>query len=422
MKLIAMRAVWCGLVGLLALPVACGGEPDDNGPTVTARGPLTLGDDMASASASQAGSGAQAQAETGTETIRSALGNGHGGDPKVFFLDYADGTKPQPANYDACMGAAAPKFTCTFAPTLAECQRQIQSYLDRWYADLNIIFTLTRPTSGKYYTEVVSSGGGSWCNVASNVAGVAPFLCKDLQGGVAYTFEGGASAKQTAVIIAQEQAHLLGLEHTTSPHDIMLPTICTDCDGFENDDVPVTGDRCDRATQNSYQMMLSAVGAWGGGPKPSAFGCMSDSAPPTILFVTPDNGTKTSSNDFSVKVDVRDDCAIAKVDITVMPEGLTASAKQPPYEWDLTGITGAQTITVVATDGSGKTGTATVAVTAPPSSRQDPGAMDGAGGCTVASGAFGAVGIVPSLAMLLLFTGHNRRSRRRRVNGELTAD
>jgi len=243
-----------------------------------------------------------------------------------------------------------------------------------------------------------------------------------LQGGVAYALEGGVSAKQTAVIIAQEQAHLLGLEHTTSPHDLMLPTICSDCDGFENDDVPVTGDRCDRATQNSYQMMMKALGPWGGGPKPSAFGCMSDSAAPTVLIRSPDDGAKPSSNDFAVKVDVRDDCAITKVDITVMPEGLTASAKQPPYEWDLTGITGAQTITVVATDGSGKTGSATVAITAPASSREDPGAMDAGGGCTVASGAFGAVGLVPSLAMLLLFTGHNRRSRRRRVTGELTSD
>ena len=415
MKLIAMRALWCGLVGLLAMPLGCGGETDD-GATVAARGPLTLGDDMAPAAGPQAGAGGP------DETVRSALGNGNGGDPKVFYLEYADGTKQPSANYDACMGAVAPKFNCTFASTLADCQRQIQSYLDRWYADLNIIFTLTRPTSGKYYTEVVSSGGGSWCNVASNVAGVAPFNCKDLQGGVAYALEGGVSAKQTAVIIAQEQAHLLGLEHTTSPHDLMLPTICSDCDGFENDDVPVTGDRCDRATQNSYQMMMKALGPWGGGPKPSAFGCMSDSAAPTVLIRSPDDGAKPSSNDFAVKVDVRDDCAITKVDITVMPEGLTASAKQPPYEWDLTGITGAQTITVVATDGSGKTGSATVAITAPASSREDPGAMDAGGGCTVASGAFGAVGLVPSLAMLLLFTGHNRRSRRRRVTGELTSD
>jgi hypothetical protein len=146
---------------------------------------------------------------------------------------------------------------------------------------------------------------------------------------------------------------------------------------------------------------------------------MNDSAPPTVRFESPGDGTHTSAHDFSVKVDVQDDCDVAKVEISVMPEGLMATAKAPPYEWDLTGINGAQTITVVATDGKGRTGSATVAVTAPASSREDPTTMAAAGGCTVASGAFGAAGLVPSLAMLFLFAGHNRRSRRRRVTGEL---
>ena len=96
-----------------------------------------------------------------TTTVQGALGSGNGHDPKVIYLRYADGTEQHTSNYDACSGAV-PKFECSFAPTLLECQRQIQAYLDAWYADFNVIFTVTRPTSGKYYTEVVSSGGGSW--------------------------------------------------------------------------------------------------------------------------------------------------------------------------------------------------------------------------------------------------------------------
>ena len=160
--------------------------------------------------------------------------------PKVIYLVYADGKTPLPAtNYDACSGLA-PKFECTFGKTLLDCQQQVQAYLDRWYADFNVIFTLTRPTSGSFYTEVVSSGGGAWCNVDSTVAGVAPFLCQDLHGGVAYTLDGGANAHDTAVIIAQEQAHLVGLEHVSDTNDIMYPYICQSCDGFENQAVAVT--------------------------------------------------------------------------------------------------------------------------------------------------------------------------------------
>src|SRR5262245_19154065 len=102
-------------------------------------------------------------ADMDVTTVRGALtGGGSGTEPRVFYLRYADGTETHTANYDACTGAV-PKFECSFAPTLVECQRQIQAYLDEWYKDFNIIFTLTRPTSGKYYTEVVSSGGGRWC-------------------------------------------------------------------------------------------------------------------------------------------------------------------------------------------------------------------------------------------------------------------
>jgi len=355
-----------------------------------------------------------------TTTVQGALGSGSGHEPKVIYLRYADGSETHTSNYDACNTGKVPKFECTFAPTLVECQRQIQTYLDAWYADFNVIFTLTRPTSGKYYTEVVSSGGGAWCKVDDKVAGVAPFLCNDLAGGVAYTFQGGRNARETAVIIAQEQAHLVGLEHTNNAHDVMFPTISTDTMGFVDGDSPVSGDRCDRETQNSYRMMKQALGEWPGGPKPSAFGCMEDTQSPSVRFLSPGNGEK-KGHAFAVTVDVRDDCDVKTVAISVMPQGLTAVAMAAPYEWDLTGINGAQTITVTATDGSGRTGSATLEVTAPETREElGPNEGDGAGGCSVASGAFSAVGLAPSLAMFLLFSGKNRRSRLRRVPGALT--
>ncbi|MES1208718.1 MAG: Ig-like domain-containing protein [Pseudomonadota bacterium] len=342
--------------------------------------------------------------------------------PKVIYLVYADGKTPLPAmNYNACNGLA-PKFTCTFAPTLLECQQQIQAYLDRWYADFNVNFTLTKPTSGSYYTEVVSSGGGAWCKVDNTVAGVAPFLCKDLKGGVAYTLDGGQNAHDTAVIIAQEQAHLLGLEHVSSDGDIMYPYICRNCDGFQNKSLAVTGDRCDRQAQNSYQMMKDALGVWPGGPKPSAFGCMDDKQPPSVAFVTPHNGA-SMGHDFSVKLNAQDDCGLTNVTLTVSPQGLTASAKNGPFEWDLTGISGKQTITATAIDASGHKTVATLDVIAPSDGEVlEAAPMMGAAGCTVATGAFGAAGLLPGLAMLLVFAGRGRRSgtpRRRWVTGAL---
>ena len=190
-------------------------------------------------------------------------------------------------------------------------------------------------------------------------------------------FQGGRSARETAVIIAQEQAHLVGLEHTTDPHDVMYPTICTDCAGYVDADSGISGDKCDRGTQNSYAMMKKGLGAWPGGPKPSVFGCMEDTQEPSVRFVTPGNGEK-KGHDFAVTVDVRDDCDVKKVEIQVMPQGLSAVATAPPYEWDLSGINGIQTITVTATDGAGHTGQATLQVTARTSARARPARRAGA--------------------------------------------
>jgi hypothetical protein len=297
--------------------------------------------------------------------------------PRVFFLDYADGSPLPKTDPDPC-NKTAPKFVCSFAPTMKECKQQVQAYLDKWYANFNIVFTLTRPTSGWFYTEVVSSGGGAWCDASSRVAGIAPFLCSDLQGGVAYTFSGGKSAKETAIIIAQEQAHLVGLEHTLSSKDIMDPTVCPDCDGFEDTDNQIQTDHCGRAKQNSYQMMEDRLGIWAGGIKPTPFGCSDDRFAPSVQIVTPANNA-TVQGSFQLTAVASDDCKVSTVSVRVMPMGLQAQSTSPPFDWTLTRITGRQTVTVTAVDPSGKTSSASITVNAPASGSMSSG-TGGAGG------------------------------------------
>lgn|GEM_PF-2298601 len=301
-------------------------------------------------------------------------------DPKVFYLSYADGQSLNDNNPNPCRDAA-PKFVCDFAPTLVECQRQIQTYLDRWYAPFNIIFTLTPPKSGAYYTEVVSSGGGAWCDSAANVAGIAPFLCDDLNGGVAYTFMGGKTAKDTAIIIAQEQAHLLGLEHTLSPRDIMDPTVCPDCDGFEDVNNTISNDRCNRSKQNSYAMMLDRLGPWTGGTKPTPFGCEPDQDAPLVQILTPADKAAVGET-FPLRVQATDQCKVTKVTVSVTPMGLHAQSSAGPYEWVLTKIDGLQTVTVTAFDTAGRQSVASITVNAGSM------ALTGAGG-TVGAGSPG---------------------------------
>ena len=68
-----------------------------------------------------------------------------------------------------------------------------------------------------------------------------------------------------------------------------------------------------------------------------------------------------------------------------------------------------------AADGVGHKTVATLAISAPSAGQYvAPTSGSGAGGCTMASGAFGAAGLLPSLAVLLLFVGRSRRPRKRR--------
>ncbi|HEY2903758.1 MAG TPA: Ig-like domain-containing protein [Polyangia bacterium] len=332
--------------------------------------------------------------------------------PRVIYLAYADGTELPKTDVNACSGTA-PKFVCNFAPSLEECQRQIQTYLDKWYADLNVVFTLKRPTSGRFYTEVVSSGGGAWCGVDARVAGVAPFLCKDIYGGVAYTFMGGDSAKQTATIIAQEQAHLVGLEHTNSDNDLMLPTICHDCDGFEDANNMVMTDRCDRPTQNSYELIKERLGTWPGGAKPAVFGCISDTQAPTLTITEPGDGALVG-HDFSVRVEAQDECSLSKVTVSVSPQKLNAALTTGPFQWDLTNITGRQTITVTAVDEAGHQTSSSVTVTAGTAQAISVPGDDPmkAHGCALGGGAPGASGAGSALVGLGLLLRRRRRAGR----------
>jgi hypothetical protein len=424
------------VLGLGSLALGCGGEewqPSGVGPTIDQQtqalsdptAGATMGGDLMAMPGKPNSGGVereQSALSSGADGGAASGGTPATGEPNVFYLFYATGKDLPTTEYNACQGTP-PKFDCTFAPTLVECQRQIQTYLDRWYADMNLVFTLTRPTSGKFYTEVVTSGGGDWCNVTTKVAGVAPFLCTDLQGGVSYTFLGGASAKQTAVIIAQEQAHLVGLEHTTDPNDLMYPSICSDCDGFQDKSLPIDTDRCDRGTQNSYQMLKERLGAWPGGPKPSAFGCADDTVPPTLAIIDPVANEMVPKN-FSLNVTAKDDCELSEVQVQVSPLGLKASSYAPPFQWDLTNISGHQTITVSAIDGVGHVTKQTVSITAP----MTPGTIDAttanAAGCAVASSAFGLAGGLPALGILVVFSRRRRAPprRRRAVTGALKGD
>jgi hypothetical protein len=237
------------------------------------------------------------------------LGTSQQASAAYLWLWYADGVT-RPADMSCCDGIPS-AFQCNYkASTVGDattdpevCKRQVQEYLDLWYADFNLVFTLSHPPTGDYYPLIITSDS-SWCiNSVANIcsvtpdeAGVAFFNCLDNRQVAAYAFACGYSAHDCAVMIAHEHGHLVGLEHTNSTSDVMNPTVMPTATGFDDRDnrtvVDLTKLSC-QSKQNSHQQMLGALGRWQGSTKPSPF------AP------TPDAGSPDVSPDVSPK-DVAD--------------------------------------------------------------------------------------------------------------------
>jgi hypothetical protein len=183
--------------------------------------------------------------------------------------------------------ASPPRLQCPFSPSLPSCRAEVQTFLDRWYADFNVVFTYQRPAAGNYDTIIVT-GDGAWCFVDPSAISFSPEpTCSDVGGGPVVLFKCD-SAKACASLVAKEQAHNVGLSHTLSPTDVMNGA-ATAHDGFEDRDNAVSDGKC-RVRQNSYRLMLERLGPWPGGPKPSPEGTTAVGDASVDTGSTPDAG------------------------------------------------------------------------------------------------------------------------------------
>jgi hypothetical protein len=228
------------------------------------------------------------------------------GKPAYLWLWYADGGVA-PVDSQYCGDIVPPAFKCNYGSgidgsRIDDCRQQVQALLDAWYKDFNLLFTFTRPPSGDFYTVIITSGW-SKCQQTlppsesgmdpSKEAGIAPGNgCIDNPGQTALAIECGFNAHDCATLIAHEHAHLVGLEHTASRTDVLYSTILASATGFDNSSSNVVDDACDLKTQNSYQQMLAALGAWPGGTKPSPLSALPDAGAPDLPRIdNPDAST-----------------------------------------------------------------------------------------------------------------------------------
>jgi hypothetical protein len=236
------------------------------------------------------GTGDAAQVQVMSSPVPHRLSGRPAGKPAYLWLWYADGSA-SPQGGPVCSGLKPPAFTPANGATLGDWQRQVQAYLDLWYADFNLVFTLTQPPTSDYYTMIITNDG-SWCQQTPIEGGIAwSTTCADVPGEIAYALQCGSSAHGCATIIAHEHGHMVGLQHTKSTTDVMNATILVTAAGFDNRSDPIDLSNpadtsnttfalnCDPQQslyQNSYQLMLSRLGSWQGGNKPSLFSKLPD--------------------------------------------------------------------------------------------------------------------------------------------------
>jgi hypothetical protein len=272
--------------------------------------------------------------------------------PRRVFLFYADGIAPLPPGM-VCGGATVPPaYRCSFGESQGTegCKIRVQRFLDDWYRDFNVRFTLTPPSQGTFDTVVITSAG-TWCGASTSIRGKADFACDGVSSGVAYAFDCADSAHQCASVIAQEQAHLAGLEHTASYRDLLNASGCGSCSGFEDAIDPLSGPgQCGRITQNSHQMMIDRLGRRPQGDESiSPFPCP-DKTPPQIRLSRPLLATDAHGVTV-VAADIQDDCGV--VEVKFVAGEISQLLFEPPWVWAIPARRGSVPFTIVARDGAG---------------------------------------------------------------------
>jgi hypothetical protein len=191
----------------------------------------------------------------------------------VVYLNFSDGTESiQLAEADnatanesrLCVTPQVPAWNG--APSCGgreSCRRAVADITQRYWLPFNVVFTTRRPSVGPYSMMMIGAPSGQ---CAWGVSGMAMLDCGNaVSADIGFTFS-CLDPKECARIISQELGHAFGLTHTWDPCDLMSQSakFCSE-PLFVDEELPSEQGElsCGLATQNSFQMLLTTLGAWG---------------------------------------------------------------------------------------------------------------------------------------------------------------
>lgn len=169
--------------------------------------------------------------------------------------------------------------------TILKIQKKVASF----YADFNVDVVISRPLSGDYMMTVVGDHETK-IGLGPPVVGISPGDCRNAsETNLNYAFTASLSENpdQSAVTIAHEAGHALGLGHTTNMMDIMYPSV-SPAVGFEVGTAYDPGP-CNLTpgvdVQDGHAVLTANLGA-----RPPGLEKPGMSAPPTVSIIAPADG------------------------------------------------------------------------------------------------------------------------------------
>jgi len=325
----------------------------------------------------------EAQRPDGLTTIRQVLPSTGvsevpGGAPLILYIN-KNGVTLSPGDNDARTNKSTLVAQTTAVPAWnapAAAWTQIMSCTRTMWAPFNVTVTDVDPGNVPHMESIVTTLS-STIGMDPNVGGVSPYTigCDLIPNSIVFTFAQAFNGDPETIceVMGQEMAHSIGHDHQMLASDPMTYLEYNGLQAFRDQTVSC-GEYANRAcglqgecgaTQNSVQLMLTRVGAAGGGGGADGI--------PTVAITSPSNGAQVRPG-FRVDVDADDDGNVAKVELYI--DGALVDTKTAaPFSFTTTTTMamGAHSVQTIATDNAGQTSSeqinVTVASDAPP---QDP--------------------------------------------------
>ncbi len=251
---------------------------------------------------------------------------GPGQPPLKVFLNRNGGTYSPGQDDSRTNRSIVPRSTSqipawTFGDTKWE---QLKACVTDQFARFNVQIVDVEPPSNERYVEHVVGGRPQNVGLPNGVGGVAPidnFNCRVIDIAINYTFSEvyGGNVQSICETAAQEIAHSFSLDHELHCPDPM--TYLGGCGAKTFKDLNAQcGEyqpracNCNRAAQNSVQIMIEKLGAAGSGstqPTPPT-----ETVPPQVAINSPaDGATLTADSTITITATATDNAAIAATDL-----------------------------------------------------------------------------------------------------------